>query len=224
MDQISKRNDEELKRWTEEVTSPRLLSLAMTELSLRAIRRLESSLADLNAASDQYSQRIAFLSKVLIWAIVALILVALPSSISEMRKLVSGESGSVRVIAAQPVRAESPGGAAEADCPSQAGKATQEFAHRQTENQLNFRIVSSENHYNKQLHKCFVEIRTFGGEGESLGFGNFVLDAYENSTQVHCLTPVRPQPNVRLGQCYDRQKNSISREEADNQILQLMDR
>jgi hypothetical protein len=222
MDQIRKRTDDELKNWTEEITDPQLLSLAMAELSLRSAKRLKTSLDEFSAVTERNSRRIAGLTRALILLSLALIVVALPPAVSTAMRLLRGEPQPASALA-PPVRAEAAAVPLETQCSAQAEKATDQFAKRQREIQMTFKVLSAENHFNKKLHKCFVEVRTFGGEGDDTGFGNYVLDAYENSMQVYCLTPVRPTPGVRLAQCYDRKSNFITKEDADQQILKLME-
>jgi len=223
IEQIRRRSDEELWRWMEEVTSPRVLSMAMTELSLRSIKRLEKSMDAFAASGEKYAQRMAFVTRGLILSTVVLILVALLFAFVEARKIFW--EAPPRASATAPVRAQAASVSSyEAECAGQAGRAIVQFTHQQLDKTLNFKVLSSENHYNKELRKCLVEMRTFGGDHDDVGMGNYVLDAYENSVQLYCFTPVRPRPDQKYGQCYDHKSSPIPREEADKQIMQLMER
>ncbi len=47
---------------------------------------------------------------------------------------------------------------------------------------------SQNNHYNRSLNKCFVEIKTIISDNESVIFNDDVRDAYEQSVLITCLS------------------------------------
>jgi hypothetical protein len=226
MDQISKRNDDELRKWAEEATNPRLLTLAMAELNLRSVKRLKASLDEYAITTEQHSRRIAALSKTLIGLTLVLILVALPPAITETKRLIWGEPQFVQAVQPGSFKAVSPAVDAltETDCANQAGKTAGAFVQTLREKEGNLRFGSSSHHLNQRLQKCFTEIRMTGGIGDNMGSHTYILDAKANTTQIHCFTAIAPSPNVKYPQCFDSKLNVIPPEDSEKRILDLMGR
>ena len=80
-------------------------------------------------------------------------------------------------------------------------------------------ISGVSNHYNHKLSKCIADVHTV----DKYGTAEFVMDAYEQSSILWCMTRFVPKgasPMQRT--CMDSKDNRIDPTEADKQIDTLM--
>jgi len=80
-------------------------------------------------------------------------------------------------------------------------------------------ISGSTNHYNRKLGKCIVDVQTVDKNSTA----EFVLDAYEQSNIVWCMTRFTPKESPPMQRtCMDSQTKRIDSSEADKQIEALL--
>ena len=75
------------------------------------------------------------------------------------------------------------------------------------------------NHYNHRLGKCIVDVQTVDKNGTA----EFVMDAYEQSSILWCMTRFGPRSSSPLQRtCMDSTNNRVDPTEADRQIDALL--
>jgi hypothetical protein len=80
-------------------------------------------------------------------------------------------------------------------------------------------VSGESNHYNRKLGKCIVDVQTFDKNSTA----EFVLDAYEQSNIVWCMTRFTPKETPPMQRtCMDSQTHRIDPSEADKQIDALL--
>jgi hypothetical protein len=80
-------------------------------------------------------------------------------------------------------------------------------------------VSGSSNHYNRKLDKCIVDVQTVDKNSTA----EFVLDAYEQSNIVWCMTRFTPKESPPMQRtCMDSQNKRIDASEADKQIEALL--
>jgi|HubBroStandDraft_3_1064219.scaffolds.fasta_scaffold224936_3 hypothetical protein len=80
-------------------------------------------------------------------------------------------------------------------------------------------VTGESNHYNRKLGKCVVDVQTVDKNGTA----EFVLDAYEQSNMVWCITRFTPKEALPMHRtCMDSQNKNIEPSEADRQIDGLL--
>jgi hypothetical protein len=80
-------------------------------------------------------------------------------------------------------------------------------------------ITGSTNHYNRKLGKCIVDVQTM----EKNTTVEYVLDAYEQSSILWCMTQFTPKASQSMQRtCLDAQNKRIDPAEADKQIDGLL--
>jgi hypothetical protein len=80
-------------------------------------------------------------------------------------------------------------------------------------------VSGSSNHYNRKLGNCIVDVQTADRNSTT----EFVLDAYQQSNIVTCVTLFVPKGTPPMNRtCVDSQGKRIDPSEADKQIDALM--
>ena len=105
------------------------------------------------------------------------------------------------------------------DCAEQARRAGEDMGKYSNAFGPPPKVSGTSNHYNHKLDKCIVDVQTFDKNGSA----EFVLDAYEQSTILWCMTSFTPKETSGMRRtCMDSQNKSINPTEADKQIDALM--
>ena len=80
-------------------------------------------------------------------------------------------------------------------------------------------VTGSSNHYNLKLGKCIVDVQTVDKNSTT----EFVLDAYEQSNILWCMTRFAPKESSPMQRtCMDSQNQRIDPAEADKRIDVLL--
>jgi hypothetical protein len=80
-------------------------------------------------------------------------------------------------------------------------------------------VSGESNHYNRKLSKCIVDVQT----ADKNGTAEFLLDAYEQSSIMWCMTSFTPKKTPPMQRtCMDSQNKRIEPSEADKQIDALL--
>lgn len=105
------------------------------------------------------------------------------------------------------------------DCAEQARRTAEDFGKHNTGFGPPPTVTGESNHYNHKLGKCVVGVQTV----DKNSTGEFVLDAYEQSSIIWCTTwwPTKATEFMHRT-CMDSQNKSVDPTEADKQIDALM--
>lgn len=105
------------------------------------------------------------------------------------------------------------------DCAEQARHTTEDFGKYSSGFGPAPTVSGSSNHYNRKLGKCIVDVQTVDKNSTV----EFVLDAYEQSNIVWCMTRFTPKESPPMQRtCMDSQNKRIDASEADKQIDALL--
>jgi hypothetical protein len=105
------------------------------------------------------------------------------------------------------------------DCAEQARRTGDDMGKHSTAFGLPPQISGTSNHYNHKLDKCIVDVQTFDKNSTA----EFVLDAYEQSSLILCVTTFTPKAKSPYRRtCMDSKNKDIDPTEADKQIDALM--
>lgn len=105
------------------------------------------------------------------------------------------------------------------DCAEQARRTTQDMSKYSTGFGPPPGVTGSTNHYNRKLGKCIVDVHT----ADKNSTAEFVLEAYEQSDIVWCVTRFVPNELPRMRRtCMESQNKLIDPAEADKQIDALL--
>jgi hypothetical protein len=104
------------------------------------------------------------------------------------------------------------------DCAEQARRAAQDMGKYSTGFGPPPAVTGSINHYNRKLGKCIVDVHTVDKNSTA----EFVLDAYEQSDIVWCLTRFTPKALPPMQRTCMAQNKRIDPSDADKQIEALL--